>query len=379
MKINILSAGRAHLLDIARELDKKGFDVKFYSFVPTKRAMKFGLQKKCSKSLFSLLFPFVYLAKARPFSRSRFIRHGLRNIQDFITSIYMRPADITVVLSAEFKISLKKAKRQGSITIVECGSKHVIEQHKIISVDRIKFSKSFRRELEAYISRTLNIYNEADYITIPSKHVKESFLKQNFPEQKLFVNPYGASLKRFYPTDKPGIDSYDVIMVGQWSWRKGCDMIVEAIRKLNIRFLHVGALYDLPFPENENLFTHVNSVDETQLVQYYNQAKVFVLPSREEGLALVQAQALACGLPIVCSKDTGGRDLRDFLTDKKWIIEMQETTAECLADCIKEALALADIQPEGKRDYAGNDINQLTWEANGKRYGDFLIEIRNLQ
>lgn len=30
MKINILSPGRFHVLDLARELDKNGFDVKFY-------------------------------------------------------------------------------------------------------------------------------------------------------------------------------------------------------------------------------------------------------------------------------------------------------------------------------------------------------------
>jgi glycosyltransferase involved in cell wall biosynthesis len=131
----------------------------------------------------------------------------------------------------------------------------------------------------------------------------------------------------------------------------------------------------MPFPENESLFTHVNPVDETQLVRYYSQAKVFVLPSREECLALVHAQALVCGLPIVCSKDTGGRDLRNFLADKKWIIEMSEITVECLSDCIKQALKLADVQPEGKRNYAGKAIEQLTWEAYGKRYNDNLKKI----
>lgn len=44
MKINILSPGRFHVLDLARELDKNGFDVKFYSFVPTKRAV--SVQKR---------------------------------------------------------------------------------------------------------------------------------------------------------------------------------------------------------------------------------------------------------------------------------------------------------------------------------------------
>ena len=38
IKVNIFSPGRFHVCDLARELDKNGFDVKFYSFVPAKRA-----------------------------------------------------------------------------------------------------------------------------------------------------------------------------------------------------------------------------------------------------------------------------------------------------------------------------------------------------
>ena len=46
MIINIASfGGRSHLLDLARELEKQGNIVRFYSYVPTKRALKFGLKK----------------------------------------------------------------------------------------------------------------------------------------------------------------------------------------------------------------------------------------------------------------------------------------------------------------------------------------------
>ncbi len=34
-----------------------------------------------------------------------------------------------------------------------------------------------------------------------------------------------------------------------------------------------------------------------------------VLPSIEDGLGLVMAQALACGCPVIASEHTGGRDL----------------------------------------------------------------------
>jgi starch synthase len=34
-----------------------------------------------------------------------------------------------------------------------------------------------------------------------------------------------------------------------------------------------------------------------------------VLPSIEEGLALVQAQAMACGVPVIATENTGAADL----------------------------------------------------------------------
>jgi glycosyltransferase involved in cell wall biosynthesis len=225
---------------------------------------------------------------------------------------------------------------------------------------------------DIHITRELHSIEIANYVSIPSQHVKESFLLHHYPEGKLFVNPYGVNLKMFYSQTLE--KKYDVIMVGAWSYQKGCDLIIEAGRKLKVRFLHVGGIVDVEFPVDNN-FTHVNSVDETELVQYYNQSKVFVLPSRQDGFGMVLSQALACGLLIVCSKDTGGRDLRNFLDDKKWIIEMPETTVECLAECIEKALALADTQSEGKRNYAGNAIQHLTWEAYGKRYSNFLHQI----
>jgi len=45
------------------------------------------------------------------------------------------------------------------------------------------------------------------------------------------------------------------------------------------------------------------------LHKHYSQASVLVLPSIQEGLALVQAQAMACGVPVIASENTGAADL----------------------------------------------------------------------
>ena len=64
MVINIASfGGRTHLLDTARELAKQGNIVRFYSYVPTKRAVKYGLPAECNYSLFLWALPFLVLYK----------------------------------------------------------------------------------------------------------------------------------------------------------------------------------------------------------------------------------------------------------------------------------------------------------------------------
>jgi glycosyltransferase involved in cell wall biosynthesis len=50
-------------------------------------------------------------------------------------------------------------------------------------------------------------------------------------------------------------------------------------------------------------------VPQSQLLDLYGQADVFVMASVEEGLAMVIPQALACGLPVICTTHSGGDDL----------------------------------------------------------------------
>lgn len=362
IRVNIASTHRFHLLDLARELDKQGFDVRFYSYVPTKRCASFGLRPQCCYSFLWLAAPFLLLNKLFPnWSTIIFFRNV---VLDWFMCCFMRPCDVYICLGSVYKQSIKAAKQRfNAATILEWGSKHIIEELKKINGLNTYSPKMLKRELDGY--------DLADYIAIATTHVKESFLKHGIVASKLFVNPYGVELSQFSPTECT--NEYDLIMVGGWRYRKGCDLLIEVCRRYHYRLLHVGAIVNMDFPKDANMH-HVDSVDQSLLIEYYKQAKVFVLPSRSEGLALVQAQALACGLPIVCSKDTGGRDLRDFLDDKRWIIEMNELSVDELNKCIRVALYLSDMQ-KGKRNYALKAIDCLTWESYGKRYAKFIQNI----
>ena len=361
MKINILSSGRFHVLDLARELDDLGYDVRFYSYVPTKRAMKFGLRKECSYSLFFIMLPFLCIARLFPF-----LNRYVIVMQDSLSAWLMRPCDVLIAMSGNYIYSLKYAKAKfNAKIIIERGSKHILEQKRIL--EDIPSLKGTRAVPDTHVKREMESYDLCDYITIPSEHVRKSFVERDCSENKLFVNPYGVMFSDFYPMSKES--NYDVIMVGSWCYRKGCDLLIQACEELKLKLLHVGAIADMNFPSSDCL-VHVDPVDQFELVKYYAQSKIFVLPSREEGLALVQSQALACGLPIVCSQHTGGRDIANITGLNQWVFEMEVYSVEALKTEIVKALNFCEI-----KNVAELELSNLSWKAYGMRYKSFLDKV----
>ena len=368
MIINIATnGGRSHLLDIARELQNLGHTINFYSYISDKRAIKFGLNKKCNHSILLLALPFLFLSKFRLFRHWSYRIYA--RINDIFIAYYMKPCDIFIGHSATHCYSLKYAKKKwGAITILERGTSH-IERY----IKNMKDVPNFKGFLKLDIVRENKGYMNADYIVVGAEHVKNSFIEQGYNSQKIFVNNYGFNSKFFYPTSSTG--EFDIIMVGTWGYRKGCDLIIKACESKGYKLLHVGNIGDLDFPTNIKAKS-VGVKEEQALINYYKKAKVFVLPSREEGLALVQMQAICCGLPLVCSQYTGGRDIKKYCNNPEYIIEINSYDVDELCKCIDKALALAKTQ-KGLRNYVGSDLSEISFEGYGRRYNDFLLKIAN--
>lgn len=367
LKINIVSPGRFHVCDLARELDKHGWDVRFYSFVPTGRTTKFGLPPRCNKSIIGFVAPFLLLQK---YCKAKWAKQLRIYMQDIFTSFYMRKCDVLIAMSGDFVHTVERAKRKGATIILERGSKHILEQRKVLeSIPSLKGTKPVP---DSNVKRELADYKNADYIAVASKHVYDSFVKQHFDSKKLFVNPYGVDLSMFHPAE--GVEKeYDVMMVGAWCYRKGCDLIIDAIKQTDYRFLHVGGIVDMEFPQGDERFTHVDAVDQSKLVEYYSKAKIFVFPSREDGFGMVLSQAVACNLPIVGSKDCGAPDLKDMVELPEYIKLVDEYTPEAVKKAIDESLKSYENLKGNV--YAGDAISQLTWQAYGDRYSAFLNQI----
>ena len=371
MKITIATSGRFHVADLARELIRCGHDVVFHSIVPPGRLEQFGVPRRNQKCHLAAVAPLVAGARRMPGPR-RWREAFNRSMQRALDSRYARikePGDVFIGMSGLCVRSLREAKARGARVLLERGSRHIRSQKEILDA----LASGQQSEVSTWtVERELRGYEESDTIVVPSVHVENSFLERDVPAGRLFRNPYGVDLEGFPPTTLEA-KSFDVIMVGIWGRRKGCDLLAqEILERSNLSLLHVGTVGDLPLPQHER-FQHVDPVPQGRLPEFYARAKVFALPSQEEGLSLVQAQALSCGLPVVGSARSGVEDLAQLSGLDAPVL--QAVTPELdggLRESVARALEFSASMPAGPRDLLGDRRNDLSWSEYGKRYDEFL-------
>ena len=110
------------------------------------------------------------------------------------------------------------------------------------------------------------------------------------------------------------------LYVGDVTWNKNLPRLVDAAKKSRIPLVMVGKAlvsedFDKKNPWNRDLITVHNNVKEDkniilpgfveteELVALYNLATVFVMPSLYEGFGLPILEAMACGCPVITTKE----------------------------------------------------------------------------
>ena len=373
MKVAIATTGRFHVLDLARELHYLGDEVTFYSFVPDARVARFGLPAKCNRSLFPLMAPLVAWKRRAPALLPALQQRLMCRTMDAAVAARLEPCDVLICMSGIFVRAAETARRKyGARVILERGSQHIVAQRRILTkLGAMTLPTDF------IIDRELAGYQIADRIAVPSTPVVNSFITEAPDlESKLMVNPYGVDLDLFPQRDiaRPA-GPPTVLFVGGWSLRKGADILSEAIRLLpGVQLIHVGKIEDVPFPSNDSQFKHIGSVQQWDLPKFYQNADALVLASREEGLALVQLQALASGLPLVCTTQTGGGDLALSPALAERISVVPPDNPEALASALSRTL---DIFSTSWSSLAEEDRASLSWTAYTQRYQANIGALRN--
>ncbi len=380
MRVTISVGGRFHAFNLAEELQKRGHLKSLITSYPKSEVQKYGIpREKVFSNILAEVIGRTY-RKLPGFLRSFGNPQYLNcEVFDKWASNKVSEADICVAWSSYALHTLRAAKKTGAVTIVERGSSHISFQHSILKEEYEKFGLKPRLGHPKVVLKEIEEYKEADFISIPSLYVKRTFLEKGFPESKLIHVPYGVDLSAFRQVTKED-DKFRVIFAGGMSLRKGVHYLLQAFTELdlpNSELMLIGSLNDeiKPFfKKYEGKFNYLGHVPQRELYKYYSQGSVFCLMSIEEGLAMVQPQAMACGLPVICTTNTGGEDIvRDGLDG--FVIPIRDV------DALKEKLLYLYKNSE-RRLQMGRSAKErvsagFTWNDYGSRIVDAYKKILN--
>lgn len=374
LNIAIATLGRFHVLDLARELDALGHHVRFYSYVPKRRAMKFGLPAHCHVSLLPVLAPLILLARLCNGTRlAPTTQTLLQRAADNLVRLRLKPCDVFIGMSGMYiKAPLAARRKFGARIVIERGSTHIETQKQIL--DAIKSLNPNAQTVAATdVVREMRSYEIADRVVVPSRHAETSFLRFGIAADRLFRNPYGVDLTMFNLDPAVKRDPHLVLFVGTWSYQKGVDVLTHAMVALcedGFRLCHVGTVGDAPVPDAA-WFHATGAVDQSELPAWYRRARCLVLPSRQDGFGLVLIQALACGCPIIGTTMTGAVDLADSFPDGKSVAVVSDCDVAGLADAIRRCSSGTASDADTVRRFHSD----FSWRAYANRYAAMLEKL----
>ena len=183
------------------------------------------------------------------------------------------------------------------------------------------FQERFTKVYKLIAPAIKMIWKKADARIANSQGLKDMALK--FYDKKSFdIIPNGVDTEVFYPIEKADSDEFKILFVSRLIERKGLQFIIPQLQKIQdstekkVKLVVVG---DGPYREQLETITReykvadmvefVGQKNKKEIVPFYQNADLFILPSAKEGMPNVVLEAMACGLPIIMTPCEGSKEL----------------------------------------------------------------------
>lgn len=257
-----------------------------------------------------------------------------------------------------------------------------------------KFNFKKRIDEEMRIFRSVNAH------TLTSQVQKEKLNElYGYDAENIEIIPPGVNIHTYHiptekekkkPTDLP--DKY-IFCLSRIDTNKGHDLLLHAFdlvrKEIDDIHLVIGGGSPNPKPREKSVFEKMKQiihdknmervhiigyVPDEKLVQYYQQAEMFVLPSLFEPFGMTSQEAMACGKPVVASKFGG---IRNTIThEKNGMLVNPEDPNEFAEGMLKI------LRDDSYRDQLGEAANRLivdyySWEAMADKHIELYKQYYN--
>jgi glycosyltransferase involved in cell wall biosynthesis len=220
---------------------------------------------------------------------------------------------------------------------------------------------------ESILAHEEDEYRLADYLLCPSDFVARTFVDEGYSPERLLRHMYGYDPDIFYPpSQRPLSRGLSVIFVGAAAVRKGLHFALDAWlnspASTKGKFLIAGEF----LPDYQERLSELLDHPSIEVLGHRKDvpdlmraSDVLVLPSIEEGSALVCAEAMACGcVPLVSDVASGHtRHLENALVHHVGDVDTLSQHMTMLHD--------DRVELERLRDGALESAKEATWEKAG--------------
>jgi glycosyltransferase involved in cell wall biosynthesis len=323
MRINIAVHGRFYDFHLAAALLRQGHDVQLLTNYPPRAvAPWFSPQHTRGFVMHGLLTRAV--GKIARGEAPSLIEAALKHMFGRWAARHnaTEMPDIVHCWSGIAEESLRACRKQTVCTVAR-GSAHIREQFTLLAAEERRVGRKLEKPSSWIIAREEREYALARRVIVASQFARDTFIKQGQPAEQVAVVQLPASEPAF-AARAPDVEArierlrsgapLRVLYTGLISYRKGMHDMLEVLQALGARmeFRMVGTV----LPECRDFVQQAArhaviepAVPERELEDVYAWGDIFVLPTIEDGFAVVLTQAQAAGLPILTTTNCGGPDI----------------------------------------------------------------------
>ena len=182
---------------------------------------------------------------------------------------------------------------------------------------------------------------------------KEQYLKMGIKEENIEIVPLGINLNEYAHLPKPGGFKYKhhikseekvLLFLGRIHEIKGLDLLIKSFNEIpndNVRLAIVGGDYGFK-SELDKLISEFNLNDKVifpgvltgnDKIQALVDCDIFIMPSRYESFTTSGLEAMACGKPLILTKNN---HIHDWVKDNVGLV--CDFNERDLANCIETLL-----------------------------------------
>ena len=222
------------------------------------------------------------------------------------------------------------------------------------------------------------LFSAVDHLTCASGYVRDSTVAAGVAPEKISVVPYPADTAAYVALDRSGrTGAVTVGFVGAVGLRKGAPWFLEVAKRCDaklVKFVMVGAVQVTDYGREQlrERVELVGPVPRSEVAGWLGRFDIFLFPSTCEGSAGAVMEAMATGLPIIASPNSG-TVVRDGV--EGWIVpyDQPEIMAQRVMELAKDGEKRVAMGRAARRraeqfdiDYYGRELAALLHRVCGR-------------